>query len=125
MTLTARLKRRFGYDTTITKTAEYARYKYTVTHLNGETTTQVANGREWKESSLRLLEPDNDTWAAATTQMRDLACKPGFTGSRGFDIVRELEGVQEVEKEQVGWTVFEFLIDWADHSIVDMERREE
>lgn len=124
MTLTARIKRWMGYDTTIKKTTEYPRYKYKITHLNGEVTEDIAYEHLWNKGSVRLISPDNNTWSLATVKYRDIACKPGLGSTTGFDTVRELEGVQEIEREKIGTTVFNFTIDWADHALQNVERDE-
>jgi hypothetical protein len=124
MTITHRIQRRLGYDTTVEKTAEYTLYEYKITHLNGEVSEEEATHRKWEGSAIMLMMPDEETWARITAHQHEPAMKP-FSGWRGFDIVRELEGVQEVEKEEIGTVFFDITIDLADHSLVSVEKRVE
>lgn len=120
MSLYYRLKRRLGYDTTTEIVHEEPIYEYTVTHLNGEETVDYGNWHKRDEGFLIILEKDDDTWARLTFYPdSDYTGAPAFYWEKAYDTVRELEGVQEVEKEKTGTKRWVFTVDKADNSIVD------
>jgi hypothetical protein len=124
MTLRHRFLRRLGHDTTVTITHEEPRYEYTVAHLNGDVTTETANRHTRDEGFLLLQNKDDDTWARATFHLiNSYTGPPAFSMYRGYDTVRELEGVQEVERERIGTDIWEFTVDRADGDLLDTQRR--
>lgn len=126
MSLYQRYRRWRGYDTTREIVHEEARYRYEVTHLNGEVSTDEGNRHTRDDGFLLILEADDETWAKITFDpYHDVTGKPGFSGRRGYDTVRELEGVQEVEREQIGIDRWRFTVDMADLSWLDTEREYE
>jgi len=127
VTLLSRLKRRLGYDTTIEKTAEYPLYEFTASVVGGDEVSVVATSYRWKEGAVQFREPDNQTWAAYTTDvLGGEPCKPGLFHTHGLNVVRELGNVTGgIDRERIGRTCFAFVIDWADHSIVELTRVDE
>jgi len=125
MSLYYRLKRRLGYDTEAQIVHEEDRYQYTVTHLNGEESVSEGNRHTRDEGFLFILDKDDDTWARATFDSWDYTGPPAFSGPRcGYDTVRELEGVQEVEREKIGVDRWIFTVDRADRDIEQEKERE-
>lgn len=117
MTLIQRLRRRLGYDTTTSKTDTYPLKRYTVTHLNGETSEVVANGYETK---------------GAFAHFKKITAPHPVLGLHGGGLagiwpkyarVRVLEGIQEIESERVATTELEVVVDLADGSTVESEVR--
>lgn len=119
MSIYGRIKRRLDYDTTTEIEHEEPRYEYTVTHLNGETTVQEGNKHRRDEGFL-LIEEKNDGWAIATFEAHNSYTGPPWRG--GYDIIRELEGVQEVEREQIGIDRWIFTVDKADRAWLDTKK---
>ena len=102
------------------KTYERDLYRYVVTHLNGEVSKAEGHVHERDEGFLLIREADDDTWAKITSMPEtEIVSKPGWSGYRGFDVVKELEGVQEVEREKIGTDTWYFTIDKAKETIVD------
>lgn len=105
MSLYHRYKRRRGCDTTTEIVHEEETYNYKIKHLNGEVTECEENKHTRDEGFLLILEADDKTWARITFYLdNDITCKSGFGGDRGYDTVRELEGVQEVNREKLELT---------------------
>ena len=124
MSLYWRLKRRLGHDTTTEIVHEQPRYQYKVTHLNGEVTEAEGNIHVRDEGFLLIMDKDDETWARTTFVLNDdYTGPPAFSWRVGYDTVRELEGIQEVEKEQIGTDKWIFTIDKADGNWIDVEKR--
>jgi len=86
--------------------------------LNGEETAAEGNCHTRDEGFLFVLDKDDDTWAKATFDFNiSYTGPPVFSQRRAYDTVRELEGVQEVEREKIGVDQWIFTIDKADRDI--------
>lgn len=109
MSLYHRIKRWLGYDTVRIYDDEYPLYEYTVTHLNGEETVAEANGHKYKEGFLLLWEYTENALLV-----------DGTIGALwSMDTTRRLEGIQEIERERVGFTYVQAAIDVADYTTID------
>lgn len=126
MSLYYRYKRWRGEDTTTTIEHEQDRYEYTVTHLNGEVSKAEGNVHVRDEGFLLIQEKDDDTWARATFHSNmSYTGPPAFSRFEGYNTVRELEGVQEVEREKIGTDKWIFAVDKADEEWIDTEKEYE
>lgn len=113
MTLTHRFLRRLGYDTTKIVREEFPRYKYTITHLNGEVTKVTANGHRYKEGFLNV-------WSY-TNSCSHYDHLMGPLWSRTID--KRLEGIQEIERKRIETTFLDAEVDKTDCTIEDVTIR--
>lgn len=112
MSLYYRLKRRLGYDTTIDLEHSQPIREYTVTHLNGETSTVRAHGYKIDGSFAKFYREDTaHVWCGMSYSV--------WSGSKKH--VRTLEGIQEIESEVVQATSYHAVVDQADGSVVKRE----
>lgn len=114
------MARRRHYTTTIEH--EEKRYEYTVTHLNGEVSKAEGNNHRRDEGFLLIEEKDDETWARLTFHLNNDYTGPPWGWKGAYNTVRELEGVQEVEKEEIGVDKWTFSVDKADGKWVDTEK---
>lgn len=99
------------------------RYHYEVIHLNGEVSEEEGNRHQRDEGFALIYEADRTTWARITIEKyNDTTCKPGFGGFRGYDVVRELEGIQEIKKEKIGQDVFTLTYNDVKKSLDGVEK---
>lgn len=122
MGLIDRIKARLGYDTTVEKTYVRAVYQYEILHLNGEVSEPIGHIHRRDEGFVLVEEADDDTWHRATAMKNSLPAGKPWRGSQGFDLVRELEGVQEVNRDLIGTDVWTITVDYAGNSIENVER---
>jgi len=120
MSLYYRLKRRLGYDTTRRLERIEPCYKYTVTHLNGETTTFVARRYKTKEGGFAKFYKYKRTGEIFQTGFGS-DNKPLLIDRNAFPKkiqLKMLEGIQEIEKEHHYDNKFILEYDMADGIIV-------
>lgn len=124
MTLLNKIRKKLGYDTTMEKTYELDVYRYTITHTNGNVTNNVKGHLHDRDNGyIVVYEADDTTWAMITTSpYYDLACKPVFRGFCGFDVVKDLGEVEEVEREKIATDTWYISIDTADEEIIDVTK---
>lgn len=115
MTLTHRLLRRLGRDTTVELEHCEAVYEYIVTHLNGETSVQRGN-EDRRDGAFLLIKDVPDV---RFIRLSGGTLSPPFSYN-SWDTVRRLEGIQEYEKEKVGEDVWTATFDKADRSLSDV-----
>lgn len=116
MTLYHRYRRWRGDDTTETLERSFEVYEYTVTHLNGEVTTDVANEHRYDEGFLELIEVPR----VAYIDIGGGKITPPWSYS-SWDTIRRLEGIQEVEREQIGVDEWELVRDKADGTVISTD----
>lgn len=124
MSLLERYRRWRGADEAREIEHRETRYHYTVEHLNGKVSEDEGNWGKRDEGFFLILEKDRETWARATTS-RDMnyTGAPAFSGTRGYDKVRELEGIQEVHEEEIGEDVFTIVYNDVTKELVDVKKR--
>jgi len=104
MTLTHRLKRRLGHDTTIKLDETFEVYKYEIYHTNGETSTVRGNSHRIKEGFL-------DVYDYPTVGLVDIYCPPVVSPSfscTDWDCVGHYGNIQDWDRTHVAddeWTV--------------------
>jgi hypothetical protein len=127
MSLYQRLKRRMGHDTTTEIVHEEPRYRYEVEHINGVRSVEEGNNHMRDEGFLLILEKNDDEWAQATFCLHmSYTGPPGLVkNERGFNVVRELNGIQEVNKDRIGTDRWIFTVDKADETWIGTEKEYE
>jgi hypothetical protein len=104
----------FGCDTVETVVYEQPFYEYTVDHLNGETTTVHAHDHRYEEGFCEFVTVPGVTY---TRLLSGTLAPPWHLGN--WDVQRRLEGIQEIEREQVDVDRWEWDRDMADGTIVE------
>lgn len=98
-------------------------HEYEILHLNGKTTNATGNRKRRDEGFLLILQKNNEIWARATFDKHmDYTGGPAFS-RRGYDIVKELEGIQEVKKEQIGEEVITLTYNEVTRSLENVHRK--
>lgn len=121
MSLYYRLKRLLGHDTKTEIVHEEERYRYTITHLDGEKTVVEANYHTKEDGFLNIWEKDDDTWARLTFYPDSYTGPPLFRWKRAYDVVGEFGDVKDFRKEHIGTDKWTFTVDKADRSVVDQK----
>jgi hypothetical protein len=116
MTLTHRLLRRLGRDTTKEVEFEHPVYRYEIEHLNGVYTEDYAHEHVHDEGFLLLKDVPGVTWTGDSM----IGLTPPFS-YHSWDTVDTYEGIQEHSREQVGEMTWTCVVDKADGSVVEKD----
>lgn len=121
MSLYYRLKRLLGHDTKTEIVHYEERYRYTITHLDGEKTVVEGNCHTKENAFLNIWEKDDNTWAILTFYPDSYTGPPLHRWKRAYDVVGEFGGVKDFRKEYIGTDKWTFIVDKADRSVVDQK----
>jgi hypothetical protein len=110
MTLTHRIMRRLGYDTTAVETHTMPIYEYRIIHTNGEVSEVIGHGYNTDGAFARFYEYKD----VYVSELMGYSVYP-----TDQEILRVLDSIKEIKRERVGDTLFKATIDLADGSIVE------